>query len=297
MAAPRSMTGFAEVSKTEGVLAVRVAIRSVNHRSLDLKLRVPSEAAALETAMRSAVRRVVRRGSLQVTVELLAQGVAEARVDREFIESRLDALREIAKICQQVARPDPHVLLRLPGAFAAEKPSIPADLLERLVLGSLGEALVELQRVRAVEGKALARGIGAHAAAIVAELDRVDGSADEVVALCKARLEARLRDLLDGAGADPLRLAQESALVASRSDVTEELLRLRSHVDALRQCLEGSGEAGKRIDFLGQEMNREVNTMLSKTQALGSAGLWITEAGLRMRAAVEKIREQALNLE
>ena len=291
------MTGFAEARAEDSDFAVNVAIRSVNHRSLDIKLRGPQRAPWLETRLRRLIRQRVRRGSLHVTIELVFPPGSAARVDDELIRARLDALRQVSEICGVPARPDPHQLISLPGALVQDRPELERKRLESVVVEGLERGLEILHRVRTAEGRELIADIGGHADAIATELERLSESVPAAVKATRARLRQRLAELLETVAVDPQRLAQETAMLANRSDVSEELQRLRAHVAALWSCIENGHQVGKRIDFLAQEMNREANTLLSKAQPLGSDALAFTEAGIRIRAAVEKIREQAMNLE
>ena len=295
--AAQSMTGFAEARAADSDFAVNVVIRSVNHRSLDIKLRGPQQAPWLETRLRREIRQRVRRGSLYVTIELVFPAESAVRVDDEFIRARLDALRRVSEICGVPAQPDPHQLVSLAGAVVQDRPELDRKRLEIVVLKGLERGLEMLDRVRTAEGRELIADIRGHADTISTELEGLSKSVSLAVDASRARLRQRLAELVETVAVEPQRLAQESAILASRCDVSEELQRLRAHVTALWSCLENDAEVGKRIDFLAQEMNREANTLLSKAQHLGSGALAITESGIRIRAAVEKIREQAMNLE
>ena len=291
------MTGFAEARAESGEHAVTVTIRAVNHRSLDIKVRVTNGAARLEAGIRRKIRQQVRRGSVQVNLEVSTDGRLTGSVDREAVEARLDAFRQVADLCGTDVPPDPNVLLSLPRIFQAERAEIPADTLAELVATCIDRAMPAFDRSRADEAAAMVADISEHADAIEAEVETVSGSVEEILALWRRGFESRLGELLGELDVDPDRLAREVAHQAARSDVTEELLRLRAHIDGVRRCLVDSPEIGKRIDFLAQEMNREANTLLSKTQSLGSQALPVTNAGLRIRSAIEKIREQAQNLQ
>ena len=297
MTGARSMTGFADAKAEEGGFSVSVTIRSVNHRSLDLKLRVPAKAGRLEQHIRGMIRERLRRGSIQVTIEQRFDGPLVSRIDRELVRARIEALREVAELCGVDTRPDPNLVLGLPGSLVSDEREMSDDKLESLVSAALDHALRELDLARAVEGQALIADIGEHTGRIEVEVHRIRSSVGLAVERRQAIVAQRIDELLTGSGLEPGRLAQEAALIASRADISEELSRLQAHVDALRVCLEGRSEIGKRIDFLAQEMNREANTLLSKAQVLGETGLSLTEAGLRIREGIEKIREQALNLE
>ena len=295
--AAHSMTGFAEARAEDSDFEVNVAIRSVNHRSLDIKLRGPQQAHWLETRLRREIRRRVRRGSLYVTIEVDFRTESALRVDDEFIRARLDALRRVSEICGVPAQPDPHQLVGLAGAVVQHRPEINRKRLEILVLEGLERGLEILDGVRSAEGRELMADIRGHADTIMSELDGLPEAVSAAVETGRARLRQRLAELMETVAVEPQRLAQESAILAGRCDVSEELQRLRAHVTALWSCIENEDEVGKRIDFLAQEMNREANTLLSKAQHLGSGALAITESGIRIRAAIEKIREQAMNLE
>ena len=292
-----SMTGFGQASAEHGEFAISIAIRSVNHRSLEIKLKLPSEAATHESRIRRAIRAAVRRGSLHVAVRLESRGAAAVRIDWHLVEARLEALRQIGELCGMDARPDPNTLIDLPGVFLTGLAKIESGSLEKLIDEGLGRALDQLNRTRSEEGLALVQDIGGHASAIYSEVEKLSNAVPAAVDASRERLRRRLSELLGADDVDPQRLAHEVAILASRSDVSEGLQRLRTHVKAVRACLEDGGEIGKRIDFLAQEMNREANTLLSKAQPLGASALQVTAGGIRIRAAIEKIREQAMNLE
>lgn len=291
------MTGFAEAQAENGDHSVRVSIRSVNHRSLDIKIRTSALLGSLESGIRRKVREFVSRGSVQLRIDPSVEGRGATRVDLAFVQSRVDALHEIAALCGAKAQPDPNLLLSLSGSVLTERSEMPASVLEQLVSQALGQALRALDQARAEEAEAMVADIADHAVCIEAEVRGVRDSVDLAVEERHATVQRRIEQLLSTTEVDPARLAQEGAYLASRTDISEELARLEAHLEALRRCFEGSALIGKRIGFLVQEMNREANTLLSKAQALGRAGLGITRAGLRIRGEIDKIREQALNLQ
>ena len=291
------MTGFGEGSAASEQLSVSVSIRSVNHRALDLKLKLPQHALSLEAAMRKKLRERLLRGSIQVAVTLEILAEKGWRVDRQLLAARLEALDEIAAHCGRRAQPDPNHLIGLPGTLERAAEEVPAGELQGLVEAALHQALQQLEHARAEEGREIAAAIDRHAIAIGEELEVLTNAAGSMPERAESRLRERLRELLNANDLDPARLAQEVALLASKSDVSEELQRLRAHRESLCRCLREDREVGKRIDFIAQEMNREANTLLSKVQIAGAGSLAVTEAGLRMRGEIEKIREQTLNLE
>lgn len=293
----RSMTGFAESTAGSGDLAVAVTMRSVNHRSLDIRLRTPAEIAWLEASMRQRIRGRVRRGGLTVQVKLETSRDCTFDVQHHQVRARLDALQQIAAICGIPLQPNPHRLLMLPGILREREPALDREGLGQVVLEALDQALERLDLDRATEGRGLIEDIKGYAEVVEAELD---GLAETVPVAERAgadRVRRRLADLEGTPRVDRARVIQEVGILAGRSDASEELQRLRAHVDALRVCIDEGGEIGKRIDFLAQEMNREATTLLSKAQPLGACALPVTESGIRVRAAIEKIREQTMNLE
>jgi uncharacterized protein (TIGR00255 family) len=178
----------------------------------------------------------------------------------------------------------------------SEEPRLPEET-EALLKSALEEALAEFNQFREREGEQLGaelRGHNAHVSSAATELEQLRVGAAEAF---QKRLDARLKELLAGVAIEPQRLAQEAAILADRSDIGEELARLKIHSGEVGQLLEGGGEAGKKLDFLLQEMNRETNTILSKTNGAGEAALKITARALEVKASIEKIREQSLNLE
>jgi len=295
----RSMTGFARVRRPMGESEIVVSVKTVNHRGLDIHLHAPSAADLYENAIRGMIKGMLARGHVDVRISLpeSAKGRAGALVNDALLEGYLRAFREAASRHGLDTRPDLNAALRIPGMFGEAEIGEPGVEIEAAVMEALAAALDELNAFREREGGEIAqemRGHNARVTAVAEEIDRIRGGA--VVAF-QARLSERLRDLLKGVQIEPQRLAQEAAVLADRSDVGEEIARLRIHSAQLQALLDGGGEIGKKLDFLLQEMNRESNTILSKTGGIGDAGLKITDLALEAKAAIEKIREQSLNLE
>ena len=293
----RSMTGFAESTASSGDFAVEVTMRSVNHRSLDIRLRTPPEIAWLEATIRRRIRDRVRRGGLTVQLKLETSRERTFEVDAQQVRARLDALERIAAICGIPSQPNPHRLLVLPGILQEREPSLDREGVGQLVLEALEQAIGRLDRERIEEGRGLIEDIKGYADAVAAELEGLAKTVPVAARAGEDRVRRRLADLGVAPRVDRERVIQEVAILASRSDASEELQRLRAHVDALRVCIGEGSEMGKRIDFLAQEMNREATTLLSKAQPLGACALPVTESGIRIRAAIGKIREQTMNLE
>ena len=292
-----SMTGYAQAERAGGDLRVAVTARSVNHRFLDLKLRLPPEADPFEPEIRRRIKRKIERGSVRVNVDMESAAPAAVRVDQALVAAYLDAHRALAEANGIAAEPDLNAVLKLPGAVAVERPSCGEDALKTLLLDALDEALDRLNEARIEEGRAIAADIRARAEAAAGEIDALRGKTAAVNGLYFERLQARLGELLADSKIDDQRLLREAAVMAERTDISEELQRLDAHAAKLQRMLHENTAGGKNIDFLAQEMNREANTLLSKTNPLGADALPITEAGLRLKAEIEKIREQAQNVE
>jgi uncharacterized protein (TIGR00255 family) len=294
----RSMTGFARVRKTAPDGEIAASIKSVNHRGLDMHFHMAPELDPFEGAIRNAVKAKVARGHLQIHVLFNRTAPTDASsLNRPLLQAYLQAFREAAGEFGADSKPDLNAALRVPGMLQAGAFAEPDAGLEQALLEATEEALGLLNRFREREGAAMAaemRGRCASVCDLVAQMEKIRSRA--TVAFQK-RLNERLRELLRGAGIEPQRLAQEAALLAERSDISEELIRLKTHAAQLEKLLDASGEVGKRLDFLLQEMNREANTILSKTGGLGDLGLTITDLALAAKAEIDKLREQSLNLE
>jgi uncharacterized protein (TIGR00255 family) len=298
-----SMTGFAQARVEREGSSVRINLRSVNHRFLDLHLRMPDGFEVFESRIRQAIRNRLRRGHVDVNIYYEPGGTGTVEVNHDLVESYMKAVEKLREEFGVKSEPDLVALFRLPGVVAA--PGAASDLQseetqERLggqVEACLEEALNKLEVMRRSEGQSLTaemQGLLGQIAARTAEIEKLTERVRPAIA---RRLEERLAEVLKGVQLDPIRLAQEAALLAERSDVSEELARLRSHVEQFGKLLAGAGEAGKKLDFLLQEMQREANTLLSKTPGVESEGLAITGLALEVKSDIEKLREQAQNVE
>lgn len=292
------MTGFARVRRSVGDSEIVVSIKSLNHRSLDLHFQIPSELDPIEQDMRSAVRRRLSRGHVEVRVGLSRTGPGGGlALNRTMLSAYLRAFRDAAAEIGSDERPDLNVALRTPGILTESGQDEPAPSLRAAILETIEEALDGLDQFRRREGGEIAAAMLRHNEAIRGAAEELAEIRSRALPLFQARLNDRLKELLKGINVDPQRLAQEAAIMADRSDVAEEISRLQIHSEQLRELITGGGEVGKKLDFLLQEMNREANTVLSKTTGIGEAGLRITDLALAAKANIEKIREQSLNLE
>ncbi len=295
----RSMTGYAQAQTGEDGWNLQVSVRGVNHRFLDLHLRVPEGFEPLEPRIRQIVRERVRRGHLDVTLRYDLAGPAAVGVNHEVAAAYLQAVSELRKQFGIHSEPDLAGILRLPGVIGAAALSVEEDLakLEAALARCLGEALDKLNVMREEEGETLRREMSTRLAAISSMATQVEPLAAAARPAFARRLELRLKDLLAESSVDPARLAQEAALAAERGDVSEELARLASHTAQFESLLSDAADAGKKLDFLLQEMQREANTLLSKTPGNEEGGLEITRLALEIKSEIEKLREQVQNIE
>ncbi len=298
-----SMTGFAQARAERDGCSLRINLRSVNHRFLDIHLRMPDGFEVFEPRIRQGVRNRLKRGHVDVNVYYEPAGPAAVQVNRELAEVYLKAVEDLRRQFRVTAEPDLLALFRLPGVVAA--PGSATELQEEETQERLGaqldvcleQALDRLEAMRRAEGQTLAAEMKGLLAQIAKKTGEVESFAERVRPAFARRLETKLKELLNGVPVEPARLAQEAALLAERSDVSEELARLRSHVEQFQILLAGAGETGKKLDFLLQEMQREANTLLSKTPGVESEGLAITGLALEIKSDFEKLREQAQNVE
>lgn len=288
-----SMTGFARA----GAAAAGAdpgwtwEVRSVNGRGLDVRSRLPAGCDHLEAPIRAAVAKHVARGNVSVTLTLnAAEAGQRPRLNRAVLDDVLAILRELQGRID-AAPPRLDGILGLRGVLdLGETGALPDDA---KLLASLDAALTGLRRARIDEGREIDRNVTAH----LDEIERLTGEAARCAgaqpAAIKARLEAQLAELLGAqTPVQPERLAGEVALLATRADVREELDRLKAHLGAARELLRAGGAAGRKLDFLSQEFNREANTLCSK-----SADIELTRLGLALKASIDRLREQAANIE
>ena len=293
----RSMTGFARVRKNIGQGEIIATLKSVNHRGLDMHCRMPQELEALEHEVRGVVKGGVARGHVEIQVSFTRTAGAAATLNRPLLDAYIQAFRDAAGIYGLSGQPDLNSALSIPGMLSAASDEEVEKEVAQAVLEAVAEALVLLNAFREREGAAIAQEMRQRCQSVRGLVTRMEEIRAGAGAAFHKRLKEKLADLLAGAAMDPQRLAQEAAVLADRSDIAEELVRLRTHAAQLDAMLLGDGEVGKRLDFLLQEMNREANTVLSKTGGLGDLGLTMTELALAAKSEIDKIREQSLNLE
>jgi uncharacterized protein (TIGR00255 family) len=293
----RSMTGFAQTKgHINGQTSFTLSLKSVNHRFLDVHFRLPSNSDALEMKLRRLFKERLARGHLELTLNLERNGGEAFSLNRQLVGGYIQAFRAAAAEFGLAADPDLNTVLRLPGALDAGAPPADAGELETSVLANAEDALARLNQMREQEGHEISRELNERMVQVQQACDEVKKYRGSVLQVYTERLKSRIQELM-GSQIDSERVLQEAALLVDRSEIQEELVRLESHVKHFVTLLERGGEVGKKLDFLLQEMNREANTLLSKTSGLAGDALKITEIGLAMKAEIEKAREQVQNLE
>jgi uncharacterized protein (TIGR00255 family) len=292
----RSMTGYAQVKgQVHDRLGFTLSLKSVNHRFLDLHLRLPAEMDALEMQLRRALKSKMARGHVELTLSIEradAQGMA---VNRELVGGYISAFRGVAREFGLSGEPDLNAIFKIPGALDGAGGEFGEEA-EQAVLVRLDEAIQRLDAMRAEEGKGIERQLRGHMQRLAEATQEIGKHRAAVSRAYLEKVQLRMQELI-GAHADRDRILQEAALLAERSDVREELVRMETHVQHFLGLLEQGGEVGKKLDFLLQEMGREANTLLSKTSGVAGEALRITEVGLGMKAEIEKSREQVQNVE
>jgi uncharacterized protein (TIGR00255 family) len=290
------MTGFAQVKgQVNAQLAFALSLKSVNHRFLDIHFRLPSDTDALEMKLRRILKEKLARGHVELILNLDRSGTNGVALNRPLIAGYVGAFRAAADEFGVEGEPDLNVVLRMPGAMEAGVEKSEEEL-ETAVMARVEEALSRLNEMREEEGRSVSVELRGRMANLEKAAAGVEAHRSTILRSYSERLQARMMELL-GAHVDKERVLQEVAVLVDRSDIQEELVRLNAHVKHFLGLLDQGGEVGKKMDFLLQEMNREANTLLSKTSGLAGEALKITEMGLLMKSEIEKSREQVQNLE
>jgi uncharacterized protein (TIGR00255 family) len=289
----RSMTGFGAGRAAQGGEDVDVEARAVNHKFCEVKVRLPRELAALETEISRTVKDRLARGGVEVTLRRgSGRGALAPRVDVALAEAYARAFGEIRSrlgLPGEVGLAD---VLQAEGVVSLEERAVDGESARTAVASALGEALSGLEAMRAREGEALARDLEGRLAELGALVGRVEALAPQSIDHYRARLQERIQEVARGFIPDPARLAQEVALFADRMDISEEITRLRSHLSQTRALVRGDEPAGRKMEFLVQEMHREANTIGSKSQSAEIATLVVA-----LKAEIERMREQVQNVE
>jgi uncharacterized protein (TIGR00255 family) len=288
-----SMTGYGTGSAQKESIILSAEIKTVNHRFLDLHVRVPREYQFLEGEVAPFVRSVLDRGRVDVNITVQNSQTDVFQIDSALVRKYLDAVEKLRTEFSLQDTLDMRAILSLPGVLQNnESVSADAGILSELVKQSMKDALDGVLSMRRKEGAALRADMLQNLAAIEKSAGLIHDLSADATAEYTKKLQDRLAQLLPQGGIDPQRLAQEAAIIADKCDIAEEVARLRSHIEQYRTLIEAKEKAGKKLDFLLQEMQREANTILSK-----SGNLEITHHGISIKTDVEKLREQVQNVE
>ena len=289
----RSMTGFGQGSTDTDEFKVRIDIRTVNNRFLDVHMKMPQELGALEIPLKKQIQGSLKRGRVDVLVSVEQTRQAKFEINRPLLAGYLQAIGTIKEEFGLGGEPSIDLLAKLPGALQGSQDNPSADAaLAAGVTGAMSQALASLTQMRTTEGEEIVAELTGRLNTIEKALPLIESQANRLPAAYREKLAKRLQEMTAGGMVDESRLAQEAVLLADRSDISEEIARLKSHISQMRDLFATNEEAGKRLDFILQEMNREANTILSK-----SGDIAISDAAILIKTEVEKLREQAQNVE
>jgi len=291
----KSMTGFGRGAALGENFAVSVEIKTVNNRFLDLNLRLANELQNLEATLKRSIQTRLSRGRVDVFVNYERTSEIVYELNRPLISGYLSALKQMQTEFSLIGEPDFNNIARLPNALQPKAEDLSEDFSSGIET-AVNLALDELEKMREVEGESLKNELNNLLSEIESHLPKIEAETANVADEYLKRLTKRIGDLLAKSDSqielDQARLAQEVAYLADRSDISEEITRLKSHIEQFRGILNEEKEVGKRLDFLTQELNREANTIASKTN-----NLTVKESALQIKSAIEKIREQVQNVE
>ena len=283
------MTGFARGSVTTDSTAVTVEVRSVNNRFLDLHFRMPDSVRALEPTLREAVTQVVARGKVEIHIKVQeTQSLSAIAINQDRLNTWITALEQVSQALPQSQAPDPLAVLMAPGVLESDEAD--TEVLTKAVLAAHREALSGLVEQRQREGAQLASLVAGRATAMREQLGALRANLPALRDAQRQRIIDRIADA--GLIPDEKRLEEELVYVAQRADVDEEMDRIDAHLDAIEQSLQGKSPCGRRLDFLMQELNREANTLSSKSNALTT-----TNTAVEFKLLIEQMREQIQNIE
>jgi uncharacterized protein (TIGR00255 family) len=293
----KSMTGFASLTRDDEGATISVTIRSVNHRYLDLQLRNPPSLASIESRLRALVQRSVARGRVELGISIQQRRTPglEVELNESFLEALEAALGRARERGYITGAMTPGDLLRFPQALSIrekQEEQAPDDPVMRRVEEAVAAALMELDAMRVQEGSYLRADMDARRSSLGTMFEQVYAASEAGMATLRTRLEDRVRELRLDPAPDEAAVAQEVAKFVGRSDITEEVVRFRGHLEHWQALSESPEPCGRKLDFLLQEMNREVNTVGSKAEGLG-----VSEVVVALKAELEKMREQVQNVE
>lgn len=288
------MTGYGRKKSEGDTLEITFEMRSVNHRYLDINLKVPRTYGYLEEIIKKRISATVNRGKIDIFLSIRAQDGANIKItpNIEVIKGYSNAFEIVKNLVGTEDKLFAHTLMNMPDALSIDKEEADADALIAEVMATAEEVIAEFEAMRKREGESLCKDILERSALIAQYVSLIEERSPNSVNEYKERLTARMEELLDGTDASRDRILIEAAVFADKVSVTEEIIRLKSHLNQLSEMIIGTKSVGRKLDFLIQEINREVNTIGSKANDYE-----IAKTVVEMKAEIEKIREQVQNLE
>jgi len=291
----KSMTGFGRGAVTESNFQVTVELKTVNNRFLDISLRLSNEMQALETEIKRLISGRLSRGRVDVNLQYERSEEINYELNRPMIVGYLSAMKQMQEEFDLSGEPDINVIAKLPNVMVAKKDDV-SEAFAFAVSTALNTAIEDLEKMRASEGEMLKAELESRLASIEQHLPSIETEAASISEEYRQRLTRRIGDMLAKSESqielDQGRLAQEIAFLSDRADISEEIARLNTHIEHFRTIMDEDKEVGKRLDFLTQELNREANTITSKTN-----NMIVKENALAIKSEIEKIREQVQNVE
>ena len=291
----RSMTGFGRGAVSDNKYSITVELKTVNNRFLDINLRLPGELQQLESTIKKLISDRLVRGRVDVNLQYDRNDNVQYDLNRPLISGFLAAMKEMREEFDLTGEPDINVLARLPNVVTPKKEEPEQEFLTAME-AVFGIAIDDLQEMRSKEGAMLASELASRLDAIEGKMPAIEAESANVAEEYRRRLTKRIDEMLSKSDSqfeiDQSRMAQEVAFLADRVDISEEIARLRSHIEHFRAIVKDERDVGKRLDFLTQELNREANTIASKTN-----NLTVKENALAIKSEIEKIREQVQNVE
>lgn len=289
------MTSFGRTQREEAAYSVTVEMRTLNGRYLDIILRLPKNCMEFEEPLRKRIGQVLKRGRVEVfaQIETKSAQLKAPRINPAVARLYWDQLQELHRQLPGTDAPKLEHLLSIPHLYEPAEGETDRDLLGNLLMGAVDEALEQLRQMRCREGEALVKDMNERVEALEKDLGFIESRKDAIIEEYRKRLRDRVQELLGDLAVDENRLLQEVACMAERSDINEEIVRLKSHIGQMRSALRGSKDAdGRRLDFMSQELHREVNTIGCKTGDLD-----VAQAVVRMKSEIGKLKEQVQNIE
>lgn len=289
-----SMTGFGRGFVEREGRKMLLELKGVNHRFLDISMRLPKSLGALEDPLKRKLQEKLSRGHVDVYLKYQneAEGSKSVNVDEALLTAYLSSLKDIRKkhnLKDDVAL---STVLRMPDVIAAEGAEEDEDLLKEIMFEAADMAIEEMTRMRSAEGERLRADLLIKLEGMAKEMGEIEKRAPQIVQEYRDKLRARIEELMDGNTMDEQRFATEVAMMADRSAIDEEIVRFKSHVKHFADTMKSGGAIGRKLDFIVQEMNREVNTICSK-----AADVTLINSGIFLKGEIEKVREQVQNIE